>query len=415
MRSSRLAFAIIVLLALSWAPVSASDQVTEPHHLSGIAHDGLGNLLGNVEVLLLQNLVDAVPAATARTDEKGRFRVAGLAPGLYRVAAIKRGYRTYLGKIDTLVHSSIDLLMRPAETSEAAQEGKLPRDASWALRLPRRSILRDIEAAAHGTTEPAAGQPMFLASVAREIDLRLDHSFSLANGGGIEANSSSLRGSETAMRLSSSLGERGNISLTGYRERLQGEGEGSIGDIASRQNSSLRLDLSYDTSADAAVAVKAFYNSGGLERLDPSLSSAQSRRSWGYDAAWSKQISSASRVSVRMDYQNHSMAMGALSAGVEDPGIGTPGLPYEPSLLNRRMGAEGVYESAPAERHQVKVGLRAEFEELPLTAVRPLTDSVVPASAGWVDGWSLGLNAEDNWSVSGPLTRQTSRSHSMFC
>ena len=112
--------------------------------LSGVTVDVLGRALAGVQVLV-SPLVPGDPAVPVRrvsSDDRGRFRIEGLEPGRYRLVAAKSGYGLVVGRVDTLVRSTVDLVLRPS--GAPAEPGTRPRDASWVLRLPDRDVLEDL-------------------------------------------------------------------------------------------------------------------------------------------------------------------------------------------------------------------------------------------------------------------------------
>ena len=130
---------VLLLVAAVW---SAPARAGEPT-LAGTVRDAVGGLLSGVEILFVRSNVDTfVPTAVVQSDKAGTFRVDQLAPGVYRYAALKQGYRTLVGQVDTMVEDSIHLVLRPAESVDDADR---PKDASWVLRLPRRGMLNDTE------------------------------------------------------------------------------------------------------------------------------------------------------------------------------------------------------------------------------------------------------------------------------
>ncbi len=401
----------VLLAALLCVAPAAAEPVgpAVEQMIQGIARDALGNVLEGVEVLILSEISGLPPLAAVHTGTDGRFHIAGLSPGVYRVAAIKQGYRTYLGRVNTLIGSSLELLLHTdlGPTSESG-ELILPADASWALRVPRRSILRDVGAAAASDELIADAVPRRRGSAALDVmetlALRLDQVFFLGENVHVgDTDATGLEGSETLMELASAIGPRGNIALRGNRERLTGPLPRVAEDgRASHESSALALDFSYATGPDANVAVRAFYAEHGLDFGSPGGEPAaaalgQFQRAWGYDAAWSMQLDPVSRLSVKVDYLDSSAALAESL-----PGAGRGQLPLDGhALSNMRIGAQGTYESVPLDRHQLRVGFRAQFAELPAGAARPTAPAAVTP---FVDGWSLRINAEDRWTVAAPVT-----------
>ena len=74
------------------ACVALSAQAAFVAPLSGSVRDTVGNVLSGVEVLVVETRGAASPLATTLSNRDGEFRVPGLVPGLYRIAALKEGY-----------------------------------------------------------------------------------------------------------------------------------------------------------------------------------------------------------------------------------------------------------------------------------------------------------------------------------
>ena len=88
-RGARGAFrrGVLLLAVLGWIPVTFA--VPRPE-LAGTVRNAVGTLLQDVEVLVLRER-GPDPIATVRTDPTGRFLVADLPLGTYRVMAVKDG------------------------------------------------------------------------------------------------------------------------------------------------------------------------------------------------------------------------------------------------------------------------------------------------------------------------------------
>ncbi|UCF66882.1 MAG: carboxypeptidase regulatory-like domain-containing protein [Acidobacteriota bacterium] len=109
--------------------------------LVGYTVDSRGQVVSGVEVRVSGISSGSARAllASARSDARGRFAISGLAPGAYRVIAVKGGYSVLVGQIDTLLQDTLELVLRPAGTPGGP--GTVPEDGSWALRLPQRDRL----------------------------------------------------------------------------------------------------------------------------------------------------------------------------------------------------------------------------------------------------------------------------------
>ncbi len=389
-----------ILTALLVVPGSTgSSQVraetTVP--LTGIVRDSLGNALGEVQVLVLGDAAPAAPVAVARTDERGRFLVAELRPGVYRIAALKEGYLAFLGSVNTILRSSLDLVLRPMPAATGG-EAAAPHDASWALRLPARSVLRETGPGplpAEGSRDGDGARP---SPIVESLDGEFAHVVALAQprsgeGGGGEA----MEGGATRLRLASALGERGKFAVAGNRESLGRASEGEGDSTAARRDASaILVDVSYDTGRDANLSVKAGFERHGL--WDSSTGANRERRVWGYDALWTRQVDAESRMGIQVGYLDASLDVAQDAA---DTAIEAPVPPY--ALQNRRIAAEGSFESVAAAGHRLHVDLAASRHDLPAPG-SPAPLPALPDDPGPGFGWALRVEAGDDWSVHGPVS-----------
>ncbi|RMF72802.1 MAG: carboxypeptidase regulatory-like domain-containing protein, partial [Acidobacteria bacterium] len=127
--------------------------------LRGVTVDALGRTVAGVQILVTPGGADAPssPVRRVSSDAAGRFVVDGLAPGSYRLVAAKSGYALLVSRVDTLLETTVDLVLHPA--GPPGEPGTRPADASWVLRLPGRDLLEDREADAAGATLAADRAP----------------------------------------------------------------------------------------------------------------------------------------------------------------------------------------------------------------------------------------------------------------
>ena len=402
-RESGAAF-LVGLVFLLASPLCDAREFTSPT-LHGIVKDSLGRAIEEVEVLVLGDSAGVAPLAVARTDDRGRFFVAGLAPGVYRVAAIKQGYLAFLGRFDTLLRNSMDLVLRPVPADDGSAP-QMPADASWILRLPARSLLRETDAADLLRQEGSGGPRVAGSPIAEMIEGQFDHLVNLSGPLLRDArDASDAGGGETRMRLASSIGQVGSVRVSGQRESFNrvASAEGDA-ETASRAASSVLVEASCATGPDASLAMKASYTQGDV---DISMAAPQSagrlrhaRQAWGYDANWSTQLDAASRLGVKVGYLDTLASFpGTVPAG---PAL-SPGDDPRRSFTSRAMAAGGSYESLVSDRHQIRVDLEASHLDHPLprsyAAAMPIAAG--PATAA---RWNVRVRAEDQWLLSTPLT-----------
>ncbi len=393
----------LLLILTAWS-LPAVTLPSSPAFFSGTISDALGNALSGVEVLVLSPGDLTKPIVVTHSDDRGAFSISKLSPGSYKVAAVKSGYLTFVGRVDTLIQTSLDVVLRPSLQTGQDATIRLPEDPSWALRLPRRGILREVE----GET-PTVREAMESRAVAERGNdptrLRLEQLFSVVAGPDDHRSASAeLRATETRMALDSSLGERGNLSLRGRSERLASS-KSSDRDLAaaSTEAASMRVDLSYATSTQGQLAINAFYSQNGYELTDAARGLApaiqREQRTWGYNAEWSRQLDDRSRVAVKLDYQDVSLDHPQIGGGQLPTGA-----PDSPSTFsNRAVGAEGMFERVKSERHEVQLALRAQLLRRPTNVSGNVArHAAVPEAE--VSDWTLQMQARDTFSISGPFT-----------
>lgn len=357
---------------------------------TGIARDTAGRVLPDVEVLLLADPPGSAPAARARTDAEGRFTVAGLREGAYRLAALKDGYLANWTRVHTAVRSTFDVILRPLpQPGEPGAETVLG-DRSWVLRAPPRSLLRDVGQDVAGAQAPP-GDGARSRGVSDTVQAEFLHQVGVAGFGG-GGGGLPLEGAETRMQVASLVGERANIRLEGMRETYaSGEDSGEDWIGARQQRGAVAMDVTVESGSHSSVDVAAFYQHANVEApsaTDPSSRNAQ--RSWGYDATWATQLDAASRLAVQLDYVDQTIATDLPSTDRESS--------------NRSIGAETAYEVLAGDAHQIRVGLRAQRVDLALPLVRAGGAGSAYLGIPGASGWSGAIDLEDSWSIAGPTT-----------
>ena len=367
---------LVTLLILAATFGSTGVRAAAPPVLEGTVRDSLGNVLAGVELLFVEiPATGFAPAATTTSGREGRFRVERLLPGRYRIAALKQGYRTFIGQINTALQESVELVLQPAVELDARE---LPRDPAWALRLPRRGILHELEGNATGV-ESAAAQD--------DLSVEIEQHFAL-NAAAAESRpeDTEINASRTGLALASTLGANGNLRLRGHQERLgteaaPAEGAGS----ASRRAAAVSLDMAYETGDESQLAMTAHFNETdyGLVsgEVDARSLRQQNQRSWGYDASWTKRLDPDSQV--------------AVAVGVVDASLAATS-----TVSNRTVGAEGSYAATMSDRHELQVALRAQLLRAPSS---PYHGNPYDAAGAYGSAWSIQADAQDTWSVSSPV------------
>ena len=403
-RVSHLAAILVFVVGLPGASLA---RPAGPDPISGIVKDSVGNLLEGVEVLVIDKAASITPIATLKSDGNGRFSVSRLPRGVYRVAALKEGYLTYVGRIDTRAQQWLNVVLHPMPELGSAPAEPLPEDSSWAYRLPRRYVLDS-----RGPVldeDPATADGTVGARTAREaLRLQVDQLFSTsAPLGGRRDQRPEARGSETRLQVASAIGDRGSIDLNGFLETFDSTiDDGRSQEEASREAAAVAVAFSYDTSPGAQVDMTAFYSQRALECTaassgvetspTPPVSVEQGHRNWGYDARWTTRLDHTTKFAVEVNYQNTTFL-------VPGAGLESPGGPTDPpgslntltgSMNTQAVGASGVYESVSIDDHAVQVDFRAQVLD---------TTTLTPAYFA-LSGFSVGVSAQDRWSVGGPFS-----------
>ena len=397
-RTASATAALLLTALIAGIPTTpAAAGVSSSGAISGFVRDEGGRALEGAEILVLVPQGHDGPVLRAVSDATGRFLVPGVATGVYRVAAIKSGYLAALGQVNTLLRSSVDLVLHPAPAPGEPGSKEVQPDLSWVLRLPPRDILKDIDAPSAAAEQEAP--PVKTASLHLPDSIRgeVDHVVALgAWRSGSSGPAASLAGNETRMLFAGSLGTRGAIQVAGRHGSL--DSDSSAPAPVSRAASDVDVDVSYDTGDDARLAMRAFYSSGDLELGAlpgiPGGGSRQEQRSWGYEGKWHKQVDGSSRVAVQVGFQDASLAMDGAAASTWDPELR--------DASNRSIGAEGKFETQASDRHLMRFGIRAQM--LSLAAPSARTGRPVDSlDLEGTTGWSVLLDGEDQWALAGPF------------
>jgi len=380
---------------------------------SGMAKDALGNGLEGVRILVLPDELGAAPVLETLTAANGRFSVADLTPGRYRIAAVKEGYLGFLARVNTVFRPSLNIVLQPAPALDAL-ERPVPGSTAWTLRLPRRSLLRDIDGASLLGTAKRDPEEAGGARSARSFDIgaamqgEFRQLVALAGDSSADDGAEAgFLGSDTRMSLMVPIHPGARIRLSGHRDRFEASAAHGEGSGPSRRDGGVDVGLSYDLGLDSSLDVNTFYSGGRLDL--PSTGSAdggagrQAHRTWGYDAGWSRDLDGNSRVRVSMDFQDTvlDVPLSAVELLSDGPAAVTGG--DGGAFSNRTVGAATSFESAAGNGHQVRVGARARWVDLPVPAIRSARGGTI--GGRWAGrGWNIAVDAEDAWSVSGPWT-----------
>ncbi len=377
----------LLVAAMIGTPVAAAQPA-----FSGAVKDNAGRVLAGVEILVISPTTSANPVrpvATVRSDDDGRFLVESLDAGAYQIAAIKRGYRTYIGQVNTRVDRWIQLVLHPQKRLEEAGL-PTPEDEAWALRLPRRNILRE--------TDPVL--PDFEAVVTRRpvlsdlpVSLKVDQLFKVATDlQRAPQDDSVVQGFETTLDVSVPLGTRGLVSADGSRERLKNSRffEGSAPD--GREADRLSARFQYDTSVDTRIRVEADYAGRSArwsprENVVPALDHEQ--ESWRGAVGFEKQLGPSMHLLVALDYVHADLALTGPSSRLSRlNGLSS----------NRSAGGSGALTrtSERGRRFELDFDVRhldLSSPDLYATGNRPMLHF------SGLGGWSGGFRARETWDL----------------
>lgn len=403
LRSRLAASRAAACLLVAVAACIPSFATTGSDLLVGTARDTIGNLLEGVEVLVASGGTTMRPVAVAYSDRTGRFSIDKLRPGLYKIAALKAGYLTFVGQVDTQLQNWIDLTLQPALATGGGDP--IPMTRAWPLRLPKRGILRETEQQVDSVDSEEPLAPSEAASSSPDaFSIQVDQLYAVRTSMESGADERrSMHGPETRLKLASALGEGGNLRVAGTHASLDGQGAEEHGvSPASRDASSLSMALDYDAGLDDRLSFNAYFDERDLEWSMPFAAMRQAQRSWGYDAQWSRQLDAASRIELRLQHRDSRMELPIdLPADLFDR---NPVVPAGDSIDNRSVAAEGSYEIVPASSHQLEVGFSARYLDgsgKPLPTHRGEAwqrGAVLPVS------YMLGVEAQDTWHLSGPFS-----------
>lgn len=394
-RGLRAAAAALTVLACA----SSSSGATAPPaaaavQVQGVVRDVLGGVVVGASVLVAPDLPGATPVAAAVTNDTGRYLVAALAPGPYRVAVFKDGFLPALSRIDTSRKHDLDIVVRPTP------EGAAPRGGArdWVLRLPRRSVLRETDAASLLADRSRDGGPPAREEAA--ASLRTEIQQQIGVGISDDGSGERPRSGQSSLKLSGSLGSRGRIVVKGRHERVEGLPLADTGRLDSLEASRIAVDFDLAAGTGGMLAMRAYWDRtasvpSGAD-VNASWDDRQSKRVWGYGATWSSQLGPSSRLDLEMDYQD------AVLDGPANLVGGMPGRGSE-HRSGRAAIARGTFRKVARGGHDLSMAIEGHWLESTTPFLRAPSDEYFRNGAP-TQRWALRADAEDRWAVSGPLS-----------
>jgi len=376
------------LLAVPPAPLSDSG-------LLGSAQDPRGNFIDGVEIVLVAGRAAVAPVAVVTSGLDGRFRVPSLAHGVYRVAAIKRGYSTFIGTVDTHASRWLDVVLHPAE----AVDGSMAESEAWPLRLGRRPVFREVERReiVEAPISGGQGSGSFLPdAMSLEVDQSL--AFASTSGGGRD-DLPTLSGTETRLRLASALGPGGNVEVRGSRSRLGPPGNGQAPPGASsRSADQFDFVVGYDTGDDSRVQVEGFYDHRDLvwRGTAEGAESRELQSIWGSDVAWINPLENGDELKLSLNYRDNRFDT------PHDLATSREIAPSQSRSLHR-AATVGVDYRRKTQNHEWSIGFSARGYDNPAGYFDNLIDPALVATGERAGSYALALDTQDRWDIAGPL------------
>ena len=380
---------IVVLAAVSiGTPVAAAEP-----GFSGAVKDTAGKLLAGVEILVIAPSTSSNPVrpvATVHSDAEGRFLFQRLAAGAYQIAAVKRGYRTYIGQVNTRVDQWIQLVLYPQTRLEEAGLSA-PEDEAWALRLPRRNILRETDAV---LPEFSVAPPRRPAVSDLPINLKVDQLFKVATDLQRSPHDDSVvQGFETRLTVAVPLGTRGKVSAEGHRERLENSRFFDGSAPASRDSDRLAAQFSYDTSIDTRLQIEAEF-AGRSARWLPQDGVAPAldhdMESWRGAVGFEKQFSPSTHLLVALDYTHADLSVPVDLANQ----VST----LNPVSTNRAITGSGTLTRTGESGRRFELAFDVGHLDLSSPNLYATSDRPLLHFSG-VPGWTGGFRARETWDL----------------
>jgi hypothetical protein len=387
----------VVAAALLSAPAALASA--RNGWVSGTVSDPSGRPISAAEVRV--NLVSGAPAVlTATTNGAGEFFLSGLAPGLYLLTARKDGYATASSRLNTLVQTSIALTLPPLLGDlrpEGEEPAPVPPDRAWALRLPRRDLLREegAQAAAAGGGEDAEPQPRGNAAAGGEFQQLI------ALGGNDTAGGQAGR-----IDLGAELGGEVELTLSGESDDSTLEGNAAQGvadkDFERRQ---ARLGARFDSDQHDSVEISALISDRRYNLQTDAAPGADAegyaQQVRGYGARWERDLGSLGAVDVAVDYRSAQLTAGAPDSAARS---GSPA-PVFGSAGNEVWQAAASYQLGINDRRRMHIDMRARRLQMddPAALIVSTFEDVGGFPGDARGEWALDLSGREQMALGGPL------------
>lgn len=383
-------------LACLGAPARAMDGGS---WVRGTVSDPGGRRLAEAAVQI--SLLPAQSATiTTTTNARGEFFLPGLVPGLYLLTASKDGYRPASSRLNTLIDRSVSLVMPPVLGEMLPEDASVPRlaDSGWALRLPRRDLLREVGAEAGGpaTSDRAPER----AGTGGRVDGSLDQRFAFLSSAG------DAGGHTTQVDLGADLGADFRITLSGLSggTRLDSSDEGEPL-YKEQQDQFARLGAEYRPRQNDWIEFSAL-----LSRRDytvvPTAASPEDgfdQELQGYGARWGRSFGDRGSMNVAVDYR--AVEVFGKASGEFDPNNGEVQSIID-NADNELWQAFGTVQLSLNDQRRMTVNMRARRVNV-ATPGSLAMQAFEPSGGLPGDGrerWAFDLRGREERALNGPLS-----------
>ncbi|MEW5807175.1 MAG: carboxypeptidase-like regulatory domain-containing protein [Acidobacteriota bacterium] len=407
---SRLLFFPVLILFFSFFNVLPSSNEIS---IKGIVRDSLGNLLSDVNIFVSSDNFNREIINT-RTDERGQYTLEKIAPGVYKIAAAKKGYLTNVENVNASSVASLNLTLKPLTAGAAKDAEKIPVTLDWVRRIPKKDLLKKVEAASvleRGSHDDTA-EAMARRTIARSYGFSTPDSLPFIlelkqvasrEMSGNEQEGSGDRKNSVALSFSGNIGSDLKIEFEGQRKKWKEASDtDSLFDSLKRDAKLMGIIGSYDLGKWGTLGFKTFYGTDSLTIKDERFSGLSlfegSQRGWGYSAGWQRKDDDLA-IQVQMSHAG-------MKFNGDLPYMGLDGSPDDPwSVKNQVINASGNFQASLTAEHEIDIGLRTRFYDnsYPLFRVTSPYDTHSYYGPGEM-GKHLFFYGKDHWVIIAPIT-----------
>jgi hypothetical protein len=381
---------VLGLMACLWMPAQASGGAT---WVRGTVSDPQGHRLTGVTVQVSR-----------------QFFLTGLVPGLYALTARKDGYDSVSSKLNTLIDRSVTLVLPPVLGEMLPDDGAvdLPPDSGWALRLPRRDLLRDLgtEAALLPDTGASASAPSApvatrtAGDTGSRVDGQLEQTFAFFSADG------EAEGRTTQVDVGASLGSDARLSLSG----LSGGTSLDTGSDANslhkeHEHQFARLGAEFRPRPNDRVEFTALLRERSYT-LVPAMAEPEDgfdQDLEGYAARWQRTLGDRGSMDVSVDYRAvEVMARAASTPSSTEDGASS----VFSNADNELWQAVGSVQLDLSDRRRMSVDLRARRVNVatPGSLAMPAFQPSGSVPGDGRERWAFDLHGREERALDGPLS-----------